>query len=641
MSGSASLIEVGNLSLVLCRGYLGIERQAQRFPTLTIAVAVVGRLALIPHIAVIGKGVGDRSVEVFLVYEEMVAGGDITVLDFLYQMTSHRTYITACIADPAILLAVVGVVIHQPRFVHTIGDIVVRCLITDGVGIDEQVGGETSQRDICQSLVVEQHILVFVSCKVDGGHAVMYLLSGIAVSEYSFHVVVCCIHRLACVIGRSTVYTVAVGIAYDAHLVVGGHLGYVCGQRVMGCSIIGQGLAKVDVVIGIDGFVYCHRFIVDHLFFLITLIVTVGDGTIGKSEVAVGEVVVYVGLDILVLALCKVEPVEQIAYLTLVKLGLCCFRCDTFIKAIVCTVVAVDYLSAFINDGMVSCRITGGVYPAILGIAVAFCIATMVSNTTTGERTRHAEVVYASAQMPEERLVEPADGVAVTMECAGEAVGLIADGGPLLVILRRIDVAAKDEVEIVPIGYVCRVEFTVRCCHEQVMEVVQVVLYGINAYAYIGSRVKINLGRIQTALADVFVVDVHVFVLPVHPMVHHLAHTVVVGHGQGDGVRVGTSEVGLGVVGHVVSILIPVHRCGVVLVCVTVLVCCGILVVVIDFPSGTEHLVSTGCYGRYSKADSRVGHHGAWDSEVTNFGLSVLELQVDVHIVSFHFGVIF
>ena len=79
----AGAIEVGDLTLLRCGDELGLERDADALPTLLVATLhgdiVVGR-ALVPHAMTTIELVGNRTVEVLFVHEEVVAVSDVLII---------------------------------------------------------------------------------------------------------------------------------------------------------------------------------------------------------------------------------------------------------------------------------------------------------------------------------------------------------------------------------------------------------------------------------------------------------------------------------------------------------------------------------------------------------------------------------
>ena len=126
-------------------------------------------------------------------------------------------------------------------------------------------------------------------------------------------------------------------------------------------------------------------------------------------------------------------------------------------------------------------------------------------------------------------------------------------------------------------------------------------------------------------------VDVVVVLL----VLHHQSQVVVVGYGEGYGVGVGLAEIGLRIVGHVVLVLIPVERCHVVVVGLSVHVLVGIVLVGEDFPSRAGHLEGAGRDGRNLHADGGAGEHYGRLCEFADVGHTRLEVDVDVEDVAF------
>ena len=123
--------------------------------------------------------------------------------------------------------------------------------------------------------------------------------------------------------------------------------------------------------------------------------------------------------------------------------------------------------------------------------------------------------------------------------------------------------------------------------HRQVEEVLQEVELVLRSIGCAVTIVDVNL-RIALAVS-ILMVEVHVVPL----ILHHLVEVVVVGHRELYGVRIGLAKVGLGVVRYPIAVLIPVHRCAVVDIGLSVLVCGSILIVGEYFPTGAEDFIST------------------------------------------------
>ena len=82
----AAAVEVGDLALILRRYQFGCERQADGGPAFRQADVVIGD-TLVPHALAAGKVVTDRTVEVFLIDQQLVANGREVVL---HQMAEYR-----------------------------------------------------------------------------------------------------------------------------------------------------------------------------------------------------------------------------------------------------------------------------------------------------------------------------------------------------------------------------------------------------------------------------------------------------------------------------------------------------------------------------------------------------------------------
>ena len=158
---------------------------------------------------------------------------------------------------------------------------------------------------------------------------------------------------------------------------------------------------------------------------------------------------------------------------------------------------------------------------------------------------------------------------------------------------------------------------------EEVLQHVELALVGVDAGGV--AVVEVDL-RTAVVLLGIGMVDEHVVV----GVGHDVGDVVVVTHAEGHVVRVGLAQVGLGIVGYLVVVLIPIDGRVVVDEGRAVLVCGGILLVGKDLPSGAEHLEGTGGHLGHLHTDGRAGQHGVGLGELTDLRHAALELQVDV-----------
>ena len=106
LAGMAAAVEVGNLTLLVRRHQFGGERQADALPACAaIHILLIVGLALIPHTMAFVEGIGHRRIEVHLVHELMVVGGNQVAL---YEVTVDGRGV---LAHDAITFVVAGVIV--------------------------------------------------------------------------------------------------------------------------------------------------------------------------------------------------------------------------------------------------------------------------------------------------------------------------------------------------------------------------------------------------------------------------------------------------------------------------------------------------------------------------------------------------
>ena len=118
-------------------------------------------------------------------------------------------------------------------------------------------------------------------------------------------------------------------------------------------------------------------------------------------------------------------------------------------------------------------------------------------------------------------------------------------------------------------------------------------------------------------------------------IVHDALQVVVVGHADGYVIRVGLAQVGLGIVGQIEAILIPVERIDRRCIGHTVDMALGIRLRLEEFPSATSNFVSTRCYRRYAHGDAGTWQHDGRRIDVLYLWYAALEVDVDVHHMAF------
>ena len=241
-----------------------------------------------------------------------------------------------------------------------------------------------------------------------------------------------------------------------------------------------------------------------------------------------------------------------------------------------------------------SCRVD----PATLHITVA-----SISHATTRERTSYTKVIDILTEMANQRTrcsfcrYQTADSMSVAVNCALEAlIGIIGYRRPRAC---KSNIAINDEVDIPTVFD--RRQFAIRtslgmCFVEESGQLLQ-----FDVITDINLRVTVMVMGLHGF------VQVHIIILGCDGAssidVENLVHAVVVGHWQRHGIRVTLAEIRQGVVGHVMTVLIPVQwgttaaeRCS-------VLVGVGRILIWEDLPSATEQLVGTLRYGGLVQID--------------------------------------
>ena len=117
-------------------------------------------------------------------------------------------------------------------------------------------------------------------------------------------------------------------------------------------------------------------------------------------------------------------------------------------------------------------------------------------------------------------------------------------------------------------------------------------------------------------------------------ILHHLLQIVVVSHTHLHGVRVGLTEIGLGIVSQIVAILIPIQRIRGRRVFDTVNVAFGIRRLLEELPSTTRYLICTWGYMWFTNTDEGSWQHNLRRLDVLNERNTALEQHVDVHHVT-------
>ena len=420
-------------------------------------------------------------------------------------------------------------------------------------------------------------------------------------------------------VGLSRYDAVGVAVVAIAHVLfhkavatVPGPLGGICGvtQRVL--LVLGYTLhgLLVDSAVGI-----AEEY---GAFFLVT-----GAGSIAlmtKQQIA--------GL--------QVVAVQQVGHLSVdkflhgllddVEVGGGSMVCPVLLLRIV-AVINIRITGSIANDRLASWRGCRR-YPCVLDMSAA-----AVGNTATGERAHYTYIIYIATKLTKERLVESTDGVAVAVEPSGEAMLGGADGCPAGVLLRS-HIAVEDKVEVLAVFDVL-VEGSMPCERSACTEAEEVA-----------EQVEFALLRVRDALTvvDVYLrVALHPRVVHIHVVLrvlHHLVHVVVVGHGDLYGIRVRLAEVGLGIVGHVVAVLIPVHRCLVGGIRRAVLMADGIGKAAVGLPSAAQDFVGALGHRRLVQSEHVARQNGAWRQQFADDGHAALEVDTDVHHMALSDGLV-
>ena len=118
--------------------------------------------------------------------------------------------------------------------------------------------------------------------------------------------------------------------------------------------------------------------------------------------------------------------------------------------------------------------------------------------------------------------------------------------------------------------------------------------------------------------------------------IQHGLEIVIVGNRELHRVRVCLTHVALSVVRYVVIILIPVHRCVVVDILLTVAMQVSISFVAVYLPSATDEFVSSRCYLRLVHTHCSARQYCCWWQQHVDDRCTTLKLDVnidDVHLV--------
>ena len=220
---TASAVEVSDFTLLMCGNQLGSEWQTDCLPTLC-QVDIAVWCTLIPHVIAVIKVISDRTVEVTLVYQQMVGSRFARAL---YQVSIDRCY--RCSGYFTILIVRIIIVvfwIDEVSCQHIERLLIVSCRRS----IYQQVRCLAIVDDIQQAIVVEQRQIespgiditlrvfrIVMTGKVDGGHIRICRLQVLVVIRLRLRVghqvhngvEVCHTHRLRLIVGRCTIDAVA------------------------------------------------------------------------------------------------------------------------------------------------------------------------------------------------------------------------------------------------------------------------------------------------------------------------------------------------------------------------------------------------------------------------------------------------
>ena len=114
-------------------------------------------------------------------------------------------------------------------------------------------------------------------------------------------------------------------------------------------------------------------------------------------------------------------------------------------------------------------------------------------------------------------------------------------------------------------------------------------------------------------------------------IIQHLLQVMVVSHTHLNGVRVGLTEIGLGIVSEIEAILIPVKRVSGRRVFDTVDMALSVRLLLEQFPSTTRYLVGTWCDVWLANTDKGSWQHNLRCLDVLDERNTALEHDVDVH----------
>ena len=231
------------------------------------------------------------------------------------------------------------------------------------------------------------------------------------------------------------------------------------------------------------------------------------------------------------------------------------------------------------------------------------------------------------------------------MERALEALSVGADGCPTF---RMVDIGAQEELQLLAALHLTvnrMMAFEIARSNDAVL--IGYYLISIIRFACMQqTQVKQLFEDVKSVLATgAVVIDVdlrvalsvcfgNVHIVVMFLGIHHCLHVVVVGHAHGHGIRIGTTQVGLGVVGHVVAVLIPVERIGCRVVFHTVGVAFGICLVLEELPTAAGHFIGAGGHFRLAHGVEPSGQDKVRRQDVLHNRHTALKLQVNVQHVT-------
>ena len=122
-----------------------------------------------------------------------------------------------------------------------------------------------------------------------------------------------------------------------------------------------------------------------------------------------------------------------------------------------------------------------------------------------------------------------------------------------------------------------------------------------------------------------------IHIVVVRLVVHHLLQVVVVGHADRQVVRIGLAQIGLGIVGQEVAILIPIERIVAWRIVDTVDVAFGIAFVLKQLPATARYLIGSRSHLRFTQTEEVARNDSLRLSDILYSRNTTLKLEMDVH----------